>query len=177
MFKVYICMVYTLTWCCNPSYFCQNVKLSFYKPGQTLRVPVVWGSQISRQSAHEYGKVVGPTHQPPLPPRKYLWYSFLLEAEATPGSDFGWKDYVNKKFQWHYRESNPRPPGSTHCATTCHQFYRSCINRQMREVHVAKLCDVHHVGPSWQHRKNLWNVNISVTSRQICTVRLVTSER
>jgi hypothetical protein len=30
-----------------------------------------------RQSAHEGGKVVSPTHQPPLPPRKYSWYSFL----------------------------------------------------------------------------------------------------
>jgi hypothetical protein len=25
-----------------------------------------WGSQISRQSAHESGKVVNPTHRPPL---------------------------------------------------------------------------------------------------------------
>jgi hypothetical protein len=39
----------------------------------------------SRQSAHEGGKVVSPMHQSPLPPRKYSWYSFLLEAESTPG--------------------------------------------------------------------------------------------
>jgi len=31
------------------------------------------------------GKVVSLTHRPPLPPRKYSWYSFLLEAESTPG--------------------------------------------------------------------------------------------
>jgi hypothetical protein len=30
------------------------------------------------------GKVVSLTHRPPLPPRKYTWYSFLLEAESTP---------------------------------------------------------------------------------------------
>jgi len=41
------------------------------------------GFQISRQSALEGGKVVSPTHRPPLPPRKYSWYSFLLEAEST----------------------------------------------------------------------------------------------
>jgi hypothetical protein len=31
------------------------------------------------------GKVVSPTHRPPLPPRKYIWYCFLLEAESIPG--------------------------------------------------------------------------------------------
>jgi hypothetical protein len=55
-------------------------------PLQALRVPGGWGSQISRQSAHEGGKFVSLTHRSPLHPRKYLWYSFLLEAESTPGS-------------------------------------------------------------------------------------------
>ena len=31
------------------------------------------------------GKVVSLTHRSPLLPRKYTWYSFLLEAESTPG--------------------------------------------------------------------------------------------
>ena len=31
------------------------------------------------------GKFVSLTHRPPLPPRKYTWYSFLLETESTPG--------------------------------------------------------------------------------------------
>ena len=42
----------------------------------------VRGSEISWHSAHESGKVVTPTHRPPLPPR-ISWYSFL-EAESTP---------------------------------------------------------------------------------------------
>ena len=41
--------------------------------------------EAPRQSAYEGGKVVSPTHWPPLPPRKYSWYSFLLEAQSTPG--------------------------------------------------------------------------------------------
>jgi hypothetical protein len=57
-----------------------KVKQSLYSPGQALRVPRGWGSDISRQSAHEGGKVVSPTHRLPLPHRKNTLYLFLLEA-------------------------------------------------------------------------------------------------
>ena len=40
------------------------------------RVPGVRGSQISRHSAHEGGKVFSPTHRPPLP------------REIIPGTHF-----------------------------------------------------------------------------------------
>jgi len=53
-----------------------------------------WSSpQVSRKlrfpdymtTAQDGGKVASLTHRPLLPPRKYSWYSFLLEAESTPG--------------------------------------------------------------------------------------------
>jgi hypothetical protein len=63
------------------------------------------------------GKVVSLMHQLLLPPRKYSWFSYLLEAELTPEPYCGQKDYVNKRFQWHHWESSLRPT-SYHSAST-----------------------------------------------------------
>ena len=63
--------------------------------GKVKAVPLqAWsGPEGSRKSrfpdfmttAQGGGKVVSLTHRPPLPPRKFTWYSFLLEAYSTLG--------------------------------------------------------------------------------------------
>ena len=45
-----------------------GIEPATFRPGQALSVPEFWGSHISRQLPHEGGKVVNPTHRPPLPP-------------------------------------------------------------------------------------------------------------
>ena len=85
--------------------------------------PVVWGSQISRQSAHEGGKVVSLMHRSPLPPRKYSWYSFLLEAES-PQSHSAARRIVSMK------NSNETFGNWTRDLPACSQ----CLNRLRHRV-------------------------------------------
>jgi hypothetical protein len=64
-----------------------------YIKGKAVPLQDWSGPEVSRKlrfpdfvtTAQDGGKVVSLTHLPPLPPRKYSWYSFLLEAESTPG--------------------------------------------------------------------------------------------
>ena len=97
-------LVINLTQIWKPSIPINLVKQSLYRP-------VV-------------GNVVSFMHRPPLPPRKYSCYSLLLQAESTPGPVCGRNNYVSEKFQWQQRESNSRPSGlqhwaSTNCVTAC----------------------------------------------------------
>jgi len=60
------------------------VKQSHYRPWQALKVRG-WGSQISRQLAHEGGKVVSPMHWPPLLPRNIHGNHFCYRVSQPQG--------------------------------------------------------------------------------------------
>jgi len=62
-----------------------NVNQSLYRPGQAQRVSRKLMFPDFMTTTQDVGKVVSLTHRPPLTPEKFSWYSFLLEAESTPG--------------------------------------------------------------------------------------------
>ena len=71
-------------------------SLIWYLKGKGKSVPLqAWsGPEGSKKlrfpyfitTAQDGGKVVSLTHQDAFTPKKYTWYSFLLEVESTPGS-------------------------------------------------------------------------------------------
>ena len=68
--------------------------------GKSVPLQAQSGPQGSRRlrfpdfmtTAQDDGKVVTLTHRPLFTPRKYSCYSFLLEAESTPGPQRDRKD-------------------------------------------------------------------------------------
>ena len=72
-----------------------NQSLTEMSKGKGKALPLqAWaGPEVSRKlrlpdfvtTAQDGAKVVSLKHRPPLPPRKYSRYSFMLEAESTPG--------------------------------------------------------------------------------------------
>jgi len=83
--------------------------LTFYIKVNVKAIPLqAWtGPEGSRKLRLPDFKTIGTSRwqgcQPYTPaaftPRKYSFYSFLLEAESTPGPQCGRKDYVNEKFR------------------------------------------------------------------------------
>jgi hypothetical protein len=69
-----------------------KVKLSLYRPWRPLGFREVEAPTFSDIQLIDGSKVVSPMRQPLFTPQEYSWYSFLLEAESTPGPQCSWKD-------------------------------------------------------------------------------------
>jgi hypothetical protein len=59
--------------------------------------------RLSRRSAHECGKVVSPMHRPPLPLKRYPWYSVLLDAESSVAGKIKASDNVGNRTNMYLR--------------------------------------------------------------------------
>jgi hypothetical protein len=78
------------------------VLVQFNGKGKAIPLQTLTGPEVSRRLRLPDFKTVGTSSwqgcQPYAPaaftPRKYSWYSFLLEAESTPGPLCGRKEYV-----------------------------------------------------------------------------------
>jgi hypothetical protein len=68
-----------------------KAKHFHYRPGQALRFPGGWSSQISRQSVHEGGKVVSPTPQKILLVLISVWGWVNSRAIVRPAGLSQWK--------------------------------------------------------------------------------------
>jgi len=73
-------------------------KQSNYRPGQALKVPGGWGSQISKQSAHKDGKVFSPTNRPLLHPEN-IPCTQSVRGWVNPRAIERQMDYVNENFR------------------------------------------------------------------------------
>ena len=69
---------------CTYNHMKIKVKQSHYKPGQAQRVLMKLSFPDFVTTAQDGGRLSA-LRTGRLYPRKYSWYSFLLEAESTPG--------------------------------------------------------------------------------------------
>ena len=100
-----------------------KVNQSHYRPGQAQRVPGGWGSQISRQSAHEGGKVVSPTHRPPLPPGNIPGTHFCYRLNRPQGHSA-----AEGLCQWKF----PKTPSGIEPATF--RLVAQCLNQLRHRI-------------------------------------------
>ena len=90
------------------------------------RVPGGWGSQNSRQSAHEGGKVVGPTHCPGYTLALISFTGWFGPRNTVPPELRHWK------IQWHHRESSPWPSGASTSAPRLAPVIYRVIHKSLR---------------------------------------------
>ena len=89
-----VCFVYVV---CVHSELDTKAKQSLYMPGRTRSVQEVEASRF-QGNWHKKCKLVSPLHRPPLHPRKYSWFLFLLDSESSPRAKVGPKVLCQRIF-------------------------------------------------------------------------------
>jgi hypothetical protein len=111
-----------MTWIIS-IFYAVAIKAVPYRPRVAQRVPGSYGSQISWQR-HRMVVSCQPYAPAAFIPRKFYWYSFLLEAESNPGPWCDRKDFMSKKnsndTSWDRTSDLPI------CSTAPSQLYHRC---------------------------------------------------
>jgi hypothetical protein len=130
------------------------------RPGQALRVPGGWGSQTSRQSAHEGGKV-SPAHRPPLPPEEICLVFISVKGWVDPRALVrleGLRQWKIPKTQSGYI--------SLFIPTTSHQLHTFILcTPTCFGWHSQPSCQLRHVGV---YRMNICNWCAVTDTKYIC---------
>jgi hypothetical protein len=69
-----------------------EAKLSYNRPWRSVGLRDFEAPTFFRQSAHRWRWSCQPYVPAAIYPQQDSWYSYLLEAEWTPGPQCGWKD-------------------------------------------------------------------------------------
>jgi len=162
-----------------------NVVTSSVRKGKGKSVPLqAWsGPEGCRKlrfpdymtTAQDGVQVVSLTHRPHLPPRKSSWYSFLLEAESTPGPYCERKDFMSMKYSndtsWDRTSDLPicstAPSPLCHCGSPLFSVYRIYIPTVKGPGR-----EINHSPPSSAKVKNEWiyepspSVSLHVVGRE-----------
>jgi hypothetical protein len=120
-----------------------------------LRIPHCLDNRL-----RDDGKTVRNTHRPSsTPPKHYFlcfWYSFLLEAEWTPGPIVAGRVRLIEEIHSDYRISNPRPSGLQHCALTTTPL--NAVYKLHRSISTSRGTNINDtVGREWSWSTSQWH--------------------
>jgi hypothetical protein len=124
----------------------------YYRPGQAPRVPGVWGSQISRQLAHEGDKVVSPMHWLPLFPGNISGPHFFYRLSQPQG--LWWPGVIQRKIP--ITQFGIKPATFQLVVQSLYHYLLTAYSKEQSPSCEANLCSAGQIIP-----RILWNPKVN----------------